>query len=381
MKKNLIFLFAILMAGLLSCSQEKGDELNQLEKELEKNTRLLNETELKIKDIQARINALSGDTDDRVFEPVVLKKLERITFNHYIEASGSVMPIREAQVSPEINGQIAQLLVKEGDRVSRGQTVARLSTDLAKRSIEELETALNLANDLYNRQKNLWDKKIGSEMQYVEAKSNKESLERRLATLKTQLQMATVTSPINGYVEKLMQKTGELAAPGAPMMYIVDMSELYVRVDVAERYIRDVKKGENVVLRFPAHPDYRMNTRIDRISNLINRNNRTFEVQLKVRNQDYMIKPNMVAVVDINDYSAINTIVIPSNVIREDLSGYYVYIATEQKNELIAKKRYIETGRTYLGETQVNSGLEEGEMVIFEGFNRVNDGSLLRRVD
>jgi RND family efflux transporter MFP subunit len=369
------------MAGLLSCSQEKGDELNQLEKELEKNTRLLNETELKIKDIQARINALSGDTDDRVFEPVVLKKLERITFNHYIEASGSVMPIREAQVSPEINGQIAQLLVKEGDRVSRGQTVARLNTDLAKRSIEELETALNLANDLYNRQKNLWDKKIGSEMQYVEAKSNKESIERRLATLKTQLQMATVTSPINGYVEKLMQKTGELAAPGVPMMYIVDMSELYVRVDVAERYIRDVKRGENVVLRFPAHPDYRMNTRIDRISNLINRNNRTFEVQLKVRNQDYMIKPNMVAVVDINYYSAINTIVIPSNVIREDLSGYYVYIATEQENELIAKKRYIETGRTYLGETQVNSGLEEGEMVIFEGFNRVNDGSLLRRVD
>ncbi len=369
---------SIIMAALLMTACNSTEDVEKLETELEQKRLLHKETELAIKDLEKQIEVLKGDVDDRYFEPVVTSNVQPRMFRHFFEASGAVEPVREAFVSPEINGQIAQIAVGEGNRVQKGQLLAKINTEVTDRTIKELETSLSLATDVFERQKRLWEQRIGSEIQFLEAKNNKENLENRLATLQAQLKMATIASPIDGYVEKIFQKQGEMASPGQPLMHIIDVAEMLVKADVSERFMPDINEGDEVVLRFPSYPGFSKTTTVKRIGNVVNPNNRTFEVELRLQNLNNMLKPNMIAVIDVNDYAADNSLVVPSKIIKEDLNGKYLYIAENKNSDWLARKRYIVTGRTYLGETRIESGLEANDKIILEGFNRVNDGSLLR---
>jgi membrane fusion protein, multidrug efflux system len=369
---------SIILAALLITACNTPESVEKLETELEQKRLLLKETEVAIKDLEKQIDVLKGDVDDRYFEPVVISSVQARMFRHFFEASGAVEPVREAFISPEINGQIGHIAVREGDRVKKGQMLAKINTEVTDRTIKELETSLSLATDVFERQKRLWEQRIGSEIQFLEAKNNKENLENRLATLHAQLDMAIINSPIDGFIEKINQKHGEMAAPGMVLMHIIDLSEMLIKADVSERFMPDIGEGDEVVLRFPSYPGFSKTTIVKRIGNVVNPNNRTFEVELRLQNPDNMLKPNMVAVIDVNDYSADNSLVVPSKVIKEDLNGKYLYIAHKQNEDWIARKRYIVAGRTYLGETRIESGLEVNDKIILEGFNRVNDGSLLR---
>jgi membrane fusion protein, multidrug efflux system len=369
---------SIIMAALLMTACNSTEDVEKLETELEQKRLLHKETELAIKDLEKQIEVLKGDVDDRYFEPVVTSNVQPRMFRHFFEASGAVEPVREAFVSPEINGQIAQIAVGEGNRVQKGQLLAKINTEVTDRTIKELETSLSLATDVFERQKRLWEQRIGSEIQFLEAKNNKENLENRLATLQAQLKMAIIASPIDGYVEKIFQKQGEMASPGQPLMHIIDVAEMLVKADVSERFMPDINEGDEVVLRFPSYPGFSKTTTVKRIGNVVNPNNRTFEVELRLQNLNNMLKPNMIAVIDVNDYAADNSLVVPSKIIKEDLNGKYLYIAENKNSDWLARKRYIVTGRTYLGETRIESGLEANDKIILEGFNRVNDGSLLR---
>jgi RND family efflux transporter MFP subunit len=377
MKKLFISISILTTALLVACSQ--GESVEKLQKQLEESRKQAKLIESTIQELEEKIANLSDGTDQRYFEPVVVENLKPVAFRHFFEASGAVEPVREAFVSPEVNGQITTVYVKEGDRVQRGQVLARLNTEVTQRSIQELETALTLAIDVFERQQRLWDQRIGSEIQYLEAKNNKENLENRLATLRAQLDLSTVNSPINGYIEKLNLKPGELAVPGMIMMHIIDLDEVFVKADVSERFLPAIKQGDEVVLRIPSYPDFSITTVIDRVGNLVNRTNRTFEVQLKLKNENKILKPNMVAVIDINDFTEENSIVVPSRIIKEDLTGKYLYVAVQNQNhDRVARKRYVIPGRTYQDNTLIESGLSEGDAIIVEGFNRVNDGTLLR---
>jgi membrane fusion protein, multidrug efflux system len=367
-----------LLAALLITACNSTENVEKLETELEQKRLLLKQTEAAIKEIEGQIEVLKGGVDDRYFEPVVTTNLQGRMFRHFFEASGAVEPVREAFVSPEINGRIDQIDVREGDRVKKGQLLAKINTEVTEKTIKELETSLSLATDVFERQKRLWEQRIGSEIQFLEAKNNKENLKNRLATLHAQLDMAIITSPIDGHIEKISQKQGEMAAPGMVLMHIIDLTEMLIKADVSERFMPDINEGDEVVLRFPSYPGFSKTTTVRRIGNVVNPNNRTFEVELRLQNPNNMLKPNMVAVIDVNDYSADNSLVVPSKVIKEDLNGKYLYIAHNQNDDWIARKRYIVNGRTYLGETRIESGLNENDIVIVEGFNRVNDGSLLR---
>lgn len=367
-----------LLAALLITACNSTENVEKLETELEQKRLLLKQTEAAIKEIEGQIEVLKGGVDDRYFEPVVTTNLQGRMFRHFFEASGAVEPVREAFVSPEINGRIDQIDVREGDRVKKGQLLAKINTEVTEKTIKELETSLSLATDVFERQKRLWEQRIGSEIQFLEAKNNKENLKNRLATLHAQLDMAIITSPIDGHIEKISQKQGEMAAPGMVLMHIIDLTEMLIKADVSERFMPDINEGDEVVLRFPSYPGFSKTTTVRRIGNVVNPNNRTFEVELRLQNPNNMLKPNMVAVIDVNDYSADNSLVVPSKVIKEDLNGKYLYIAHSQNDDWIARKRYIVNGRTYLGETRIESGLEENDIIIVEGFNRVNDGSLLR---
>ncbi|MDD3637282.1 MAG: efflux RND transporter periplasmic adaptor subunit [Bacteroidales bacterium] len=367
-----IFVFSILSA----CSTEETAET--ISKQLESLRKEQRELAQKITDTEQKLKALSKNEDTRQKEAVVLQQITPRTFNHFFETSGSVEAVEEAFISPEVNGQIKKILVVEGDRVKKGQLLAELNTDIIERNIAEIETALVLAKDVYERQKRLWEQKIGSEVQFLEARNNKENLENKLQTLQAQLDLASITAPIDGIVEKVYQKNGELAVPGVQLIHLVNLNELKVRADVSEAYLPVIHSNDSVNLTFPSFPDYKKSLTISRVGNVVNKNNRTFEIEVRVKNENEILKPNMIAVITINDYTAKNSMIVPSKVIREDLNGRYLYVAEWQGDDLVSRKRYISIGRTYGNETRVLDGLKMGDKVITEGFNRITDGSLLR---
>lgn len=367
-----IFVFSILSA----CSTEETAET--ISKQLESLRKEQRELAQKITDTELKLKALSKNEDTRQKEAVVLQQITPRTFNHFFETSGSVEAVEEAFISPEVNGQIKKILVVEGDRVKKGQLLAELNTDIIERNIAEIETALVLAKDVYERQKRLWEQKIGSEVQFLEARNNKENLENKLQTLQAQLDLASITAPIDGIVERVYQKNGELAVPGVQLIHLVNLNELKVRADVSEAYLPVIHSNDSVNLTFPSFPDYKKSLTISRVGNVVNKNNRTFEIEVRVKNENEILKPNMIAVITINDYTAKNSMIVPSKVIREDLNGRYLYVAEWQGDDLVSRKRYISIGRTYGNETRVLDGLKMGDKVITEGFNRITDGSLLR---
>jgi len=296
-------------------------------------------------------------------------------FKHYIDVSGSAEAVREAFISPEVGGQIREIYVNEGDYVERGKLLAKLNTEITESSIEELKSGLDLATTVYEKQKRLWEKGIGSEIQYLNAKNNKESLEQKLVTLQAQLDMSLIKSPVSGIVDEIYKKKGELAVPGMQLMQIVNLEEVYINADVPESYLANVNEGEKVKVEFPVYPEMNIETPIYRKGNVINPNNRTFSIQLKISNPDKLLKPNILSVIHINDFSADSALVVPSVLIKQDISGYYVYAVREISGKMIAKKVYIQLGKSYLDKTMVISGLQPGEKIIVQGYTMVSDGS------
>lgn len=379
MKHINIILFAVATVFVTSCGNT-SKPAKDLSSQLEAYQQQKAELDQKIESLQEQVKAdQGGNAANRI--PVATAPISLTTFHHYFDAGGTVVAVQEAMISPEISGQIKEVTVKEGDRVSRGKVLVRMNTEVTERTIQEVETSLKLATEIFDRQERLWKQKIGSELQYLEASNNKTSLQNRLETLKAQLDMAIITAPFDGVVEKVNQKKGEMAMPGATLIHLVNLGKMYVKADVSERYIANVIKGDSAVLTLPSYPDFKKNVIISRVGNVVNKNNRSFEVELLLDNKDNMLKPNMVAVVNINDFTAPNSIVIPSKVIREDLKGKYLYVAVEQNGELVAKKKYIVPGRTYLEDTRVESGLTVNDIIITDGFNRVSDGGLIKKMN
>jgi len=369
MKKILIVL---IIGFLASCSakvdqpETKEDILNQIseyKKEMVELNKKLTTLEEELIDMEGGIKGT----------PVYTSKIEFQEFNHYFEVNGSVEAINAAYISPEINGQVKEIFVKEGYKVSKGQPLIKLNSSITESSIKEVETALELANTVFEKQTQLWDKNIGSELDYLQAKNNKEALESKLETLHAQAEMAIVRSPINGIVDEIIVKEGELAAPGMQVVQVVNLDGLYVNADVSEAYIIKIKKGDIVNLEFPSLPDLKMEIPVYRTGNIVKSANRTFTVQLKINNVENMIKPNILAKIRINDYTAKQAIIVPSIILKQDMIGTYLFKVNDSK----AHKTYVETGKSYKGNTMVTKGLIVGDEVIVNGYNQVSDGKLI----
>jgi len=371
-----LILTALILGFLSSCGTSETEQ--SLSSKLESLRQQKREITQQISETEQKLAVISNGEEQLTREPVVLQEVEPVTFKHFFEASGSVEAVNEAYISPEVNGQIMEIYVQEGDRVHKGQLLARLNTEVTEKNIAELKTSLALATEIYERQERLWKQQIGSELQYLEARNNKKSLENRLETIQAQLDMSVIVAPIDGIVEKVNQKKGELAVPGMQLIQLVDLSELYVRADISESFLPFIKNGDTVSLTIPSYPGYEKTLKIHRVSNVINKNNRTFEVELRLDNKEEMLKPNMIAIIRVNDFTAENSLVIPSKIIKEDLNGRYIYVAAKEDNERVARKRYVITGRTFGSNTRVTKGLEAGDQIITDGFSRVTDGSLLK---
>lgn len=332
-----------------------------------------------IKSLEKSIAALEPPKEKPTV-PVSVISASSGMFLKKTELQGNVEAKESAFITSEMGGRIVRLNVEEGRYVRKGQLVGRVDGEMVDKSIDEVNTALALAKEAYDRQKRLWDQEIGSEMQFLQAKNNKERLEKSLATLETQKRKTAIYSPLSGYVEQKFQKVGELAGPGNPIAQVVNTSNLVVRVDVPENMISSVKKGHQVELYFPAL-DIKKNARITRVGKIISPANRTFNIEIKIANGNGDLKPNLLALVTVVEGKVENAIAIPAEVIQKDISGKnFVYIAKQTGSEKLVEKVYVEIGDSSEGNIVVTGGLTGGEQVIIDGARNVSIGDKLEIV-
>lgn len=373
--KTKLFLLGILVAGLLiSC--EPKDELKELQSQLDTKKIALSNLKLEVKDLQSKIDELDTLSVNKGLAVNVLP-MKPIKFEHFFHANGSFESVDYAFISPETSGQVTEILVQEGSSVKKGQILAKLSTDILENTIREVKTALELSTTVFKKQEELWNKQIGSELDYLRAKNEMQRMEDQLKTLQSQLDMAILTSPINGIVDNIIPRVGELAGPGQLMMQVVNLDEFYLNVDVSESYLPYLKKGDPVSVHLMAYGDYFIEGKIHRIANIINPENRSFRVAIKVRNENSKIRPNMLAEVKFKDYENDAALVVPSIIVKKDFKGNYLFVTNQVDGQPVAKKTYVETGKSRANETMIVSGLNAGDQVIVGGYNKVVEGSLL----
>ncbi len=302
------------------------------------------------------------------------------TFIHYFQATGNVSAVESAFISPQANGQLIKLYVQDGDRVSKGELLAELNATVLKSSISEVETQLALAKTTFQKQKELWDQKIGSEIQFLQAKTQKEALEKKLNTLNDQLALTKITAPFAGIVENIQINEGELAMPGKLLCELTNLSQMKVIADVSESFLSKIHKKDKVRISFPDYPDKIITAPVYRIGNIINAANRTFKIEVRFTNKDEMIKPNMTAQLTIKDFECDSAFVVPSIIIKKDFEKDFLFVAKHQGNKWIAEKIFIKTGISYENKTMVTNGLKSGDIVITDGYNQIATGSELKLV-
>ena len=371
MKKILILI--TVAAFFAACSSTSVNDEDAKRQELQQYKQDLHDLKQKI----AKLEKELSETEEEEIVNVKVDDIQSRTFEHFFEVTGNAEADLDVNVSPESSGIIETIMVKEGARVSKGQILAKLKVDALQRSLDELKVQLDLATTNFKRQKNLWDQNIGSEMQFLQAKTNMESLEKRIEGVEAQIDMSDVKAPVNGVVDKIYQKKGEIGSPQIPFAKVVNIDRINIYADVSESYLTKVHEGDKVNIKFPAL-NRETDARIQQVGNVIDPNNRTFRIKVTMNNPDKMIKPNLVAVIEIRDYKAEDAIVVPSLYVREDFKGDFTFIADTENGRDVAKKVYVTTGVTDNNMTEITKGLASGMKIISEGYNQIVDGTLIR---
>ncbi len=376
-RQKFIIAFAtiILIVFFVSCGKKEDNTLlgkkAQLA-ELKKEQLAVND---KITNLQKEIEKLEPLKEEKV-KTVVASPVLASNFQHFVESTGRLEAENNVFVSPQMGGAITKIFVKVGDFVTKGQKIATLDNSILRNSIQEVQLQLETAKTIFERQKNLWDQKIGTEVQYIQAKSSVESLERRIVTLRSQDGMNVVLSPISGVVDEVRLKEGEIAAPGLGILRVVNLNDLKVVANISDTYAGTISKGNLISIKFP-DLNKEIKTVISYVSQTINPASRTFTVEAKVPNIDKSLKPNLLAIVSINDQSKGGAIVIPQNLVQNTEQGAIVYVIESEGNKKIARSRIVTSGLTYDGKVEIKSGLKVGDTIITEGYQEIVDGQLV----
>lgn len=374
MKKIIALPIVIMILLMASCSGEKtaeqiNEEITQTRGEIARLNEEIEELENQLASIE------TGDKEDGTL--VVAEPLQKGTFSSYISTSASVEAAKAAMISPEMNARIQTIHVREGQKVQNGQLLVSLDSDIMDKGIEEVEKGLELAKILFDKQEDLWKQGVGSEMQYLETKNRYESLLKTKATLESQMKMSKIYAPFAGYVEEIFQKTGEMATPARQILELVNLENLFINTQLSEAYINSIQQGDTVLIEFPDVPGISKRAPISNTGNTIDPQSRTFSVRLTMKNREEQIKPNMLAELKLRDYYAEDVIIVPTQLVRQDLQGHFVYLARPHDNDYLAVKTYIQTGRSDGRQTVVEKGLEAGDLLVVKGYNQIKDGSRL----
>ncbi|WP_026463356.1 efflux RND transporter periplasmic adaptor subunit [Adhaeribacter aquaticus] len=376
MKKQLSIALLIALVSFSACNKEGGNKEEQL-------TNLKKEQA----DIQDKIAKLEeelkaeGKGVAQTATPVSVVSVQPQAFDHYLEVQGRVDFEQSVAVSPRMAGVLTSVRVTRGDRVRKGQVLAVIDPSIMEQTIQELRTNLELTNTIYEKQKRLWDQKIGTEVQYLTAKNNKDALERKLATLRQQLDQYYIKAPISGVVDDFIPKVGEAVSPASPQPIgrIVNQDGIKVVAEVSEAYAGKVKAGDQAKIFLP-DTNTELDATVKVVSQVINANSRSFPIELVIKNKannQVPLRPNMIAVVRIKDYQKEEATVVPVNLVQKDENSTFVYVAEPNGKDYVVRKKPVTTGMTYKGKIEIVNGLASNDKVITVGYQSLNEGQTI----
>jgi len=297
-------------------------------------------------------------------------------FQHYIKVQGTIESDNNILLPPSSPGIVKKIHVNAGDRVRKGQLLAELDGAILESTIAELENSLALANTIFERQQRLWKKNIGSEIEFLQAKNNKESLEKKLETVQEQYKLTRLISPISGTIDEVLIKEGEMAQAGYGAIHIVQLSNLKIKADLSENYISRIKKNDQVLVLIPSLGK-ELELKIEAVSQVIDSKNRTFRLEIKIPASEREVKPNMLTVLTINDYSNPEAITVPQKILQETGQEYFLFVAVQTNGSWVAKRRSVTIGEDYGDYVEIMKGLQTGEHVVVFGYQNLSDGQPL----
>jgi RND family efflux transporter MFP subunit len=374
MKTFITSITAIVVISLLifSCGTDNQAQLTKLRQQQS----VLAE---KIKNLEDGLKSETDTIDTGKFKFVGVTDVKTEPFDHFIRVQGKLDGDQNAAVFAEAPGTVSERFVNVGQRVVKGQVLAQIDHQQYVSQLEGLKTQYNLAADLFEKQERLWNQKIGSEVQYMQAKTNKESLERQIASLEQQIDKFKIKSPIDGTVEEVNIKAGAVVSPDPRQaaFRVVAFKNLKVSAEVSEAYSSRVHLGDRLVIQFPDIAR-QFESRVDFVSKYINPVNRTFILETAISNGISDLKANMIAIIQINDYHSDNSILVPMNVIQRDLSGSYVYVVKPKDKYYAAFKQPVVLGNSYNGVAEIIKGLAVNDKIVSTGFQELIDGDYIR---
>jgi membrane fusion protein (multidrug efflux system) len=376
MKQAVVFLSVFIT--LLSCTSKENGDLAAKKKQLEDLKSQHQQIQQQIISLEKEITLM--DTSSGTGLKVRLVKVDSLQpqiFEHFVDVQGSIDSEENVMASPEMPGVVTGIMVKEGDVVSKGTVLATMESAAMSNALQEVKTAYALASTAFEKQKRLWDQKIGSEIQFLQAKTNKESLESRIKSMEAQLNMSRIKAPVSGTIDDVRLKLGEMASPGMSGVRVVNMNKMKVVANVSDTYIANIKKGDVVKVELP-DVSLVLDAKVTFVAKVINPQNRSFKVEVALPNKDNLIRPNMVAKIKINDEKKDDVLVISSNLVKRTGNEKFIMVAEKENNVWVAKKRTITTGNEYNGKTIVMSGLSKGDMIITAGQNDVVEGQSVK---
>lgn len=368
--------FIILLGTLISCGPKGA--IVCADDDLDCKKKLLTEKKQSLKDLEKEVKQLKRDIlklnppKEKAPTQVETLVLQPKEFKRFIETPGRIVADEVVNASSETGGRIVSMNVKEGDYIKKGQLIAVTDMSTAENQIEELKTSLDLATTVYQKQKRLWDQNIGSELQYLEAKNNKERLEKSLTTLRSTTGKKNVYAPTSGVIDREYLSQGEMASPGMPIVQILNTSKIKIVADLQESLLGSIKRGDMVDVFYPSLNKTTKN-KVSMIGRTIDPANRTFKIEMSTNSMNGQLKPNLMAQIKLNDFSSKSTIVIPLDVIQEDIAGNkYVYKVNKAQTKFSAEKTLIEIGQSGTDGVVVLVGLKDGDELITTGGMKLN---------
>ena len=386
MKKLIITLSLIL---LLSCNSSRNSSINDLinkgdletlKKKKKEYVDLMNDLRLDLNDINNGIMLLDENEQIQVISKFNVIEKE---FTTYVELQANLKSRKNVVILSEFQGALKNFFVREGQLVKKGELLAEINDSGLKEQLDQMLIQANYTKDNFDRVKRLWEKNIGSEMQFLKAKSDFETNNKMVEQIRDQLSKTKIYAPFDGEIDEIISNLGSNLVPGSSILRVVNLDIIYAEAQVPEKYVSSIELGTEALVSIPLL-NKEVTSKIVQSGNFINPNNRTFRVEAPVENKDKRIKQNLNARIKIKNYSNIKALVVPLRVIREDASGrpfIYKLVETDKKDVLLTVKIFVETGANNDEEIEITKGLSIGDIIVLEGANNVEDNQRVRVIE
>jgi membrane fusion protein (multidrug efflux system) len=388
MKKSILFIglsFLMFRCGQPSEVSKENvsspSSLEALQVQKDKLTQQINTATTALEEVNAAIDQMTNN-EKRLL--VTALAVEAVNFEHTIEVQANVKTRQNLDLYPEYNGKLVSIYVKEGQSVKKGALLAKIDDAGLKEQLDQIELQLNLAETTFERTERLWNQKIGSEMMYLEAKTRYEAQKKQLAQMRRQLAKTKIYAPFNGTIDQVFANQGTNVAPGVtPILRIVNLNSMYVEADVPENYLTSVTKGSKAVVEIPVLGQSQI-TSIRQTGSYIQPSNRTFRVEAPLDNPNGDIKPNLVAKLNVIDYTNPEALMVPRRILRQNAEGVYFVFAlsnSEGENSYAAEQRFVELGKSKNEMIEITQGISQGDLLIDEGVSLLEPNQKVKRIE